>query len=74
MLGLKKSTSRQQLLKICCYPVYEKVILRLAMLKELMDTVMICKKNPHHNPPALFQSVIIKSAVLTFPPVAVKLH
>lgn len=37
-------SSGRQLLKICCYPVYGKLILRLAMLKELMETVMMCQK------------------------------
>lgn len=52
-------------------PSVWKLLLRLAVLKELLNTVMTRKKKSHYKTP-WFQSVINKSATLTFPPVPLK--
>lgn len=72
VFGLKGCTSRQQLWKMCCCPVYESCYSDLLCSKNSWKLLWHAekKKIPLQNP--LFQSVIKKGAALPFPPVALK--
>lgn len=68
---LKGCTSRQQLWKMCCCPVYESCYSDLLCSKNSWTLSWHEKKKSHYKTP-WFQSVINKSATLTFPPVPLK--